>query len=234
MRAYAEFELTNRLLAVPGVAQVVAIGGELPEYQVNVRQDQLLLYGLTAKEVADAAAKAHSTASAGYLPNVDGLETPVRQSARVKSVDDIKATIVKEHQGVPVTIGQVADVVMGPAPRRGTAADGGRSAVVLAVQKSPGVNTLAVTADIDRALDQAQSGLPPGMALNRQIVRQADFINLSLKNVLHVLRDASILVTIVVILFLLNVRTAVITLTALPLSLAVSLLILWALGLSIT
>ena len=104
---------------------------------------------------------------------------------------------------------------------------------MLSVQKSPGTNTLPITRDIDAALDQAEAGLPKGMKLNRLVMRQADFINLSLRNVLHVLRDAAIIVTIILILFLLNVRTTLITLTALPLSLAVALLVLWAWGLSI-
>jgi CzcA family heavy metal efflux pump len=233
LRAYAEYDLTNRLQAVPGVAMVVAVGGELPEYQVNVRQEDLRLYGLAADDVVAAARKAHSADSAGYLSNVQGLEIPVRQAARVRSVDDIKATVVKFHQGKPVTIGQVAEVVMAGAPKRGTAAEGGRAAVVLSVQKSPGMNTLQLTADIDKVLDAAEAGLPDGMKLNRFVMRQANFINVSLQNVLHVLRDAAILVTVVVILFLLNVRTAVITLTALPLSLAVALLALSALGQSI-
>jgi Cu/Ag efflux pump CusA len=233
LRAFAEYNLTNRLLAVPGVAQVVAIGGELPEYQVNVRQDQLQLFGLTAEDVSEAAKQAHSTESAGYIPNVGGLELPVRQAARVRSVEDIKNTVVKYQAGRPVTIGQVAEVVLAGAPKRGTASEGGRPAVVLSVQKSPNTNTLQITRDIDQALDAAEAGLPKGMKLNRFVMRQANFINISLRNVLHVLRDAAILVTIVVILFLLNVRTAVITLTALPLSLAISLLFLWASGLSI-
>jgi Cu/Ag efflux pump CusA len=94
LRAHAEYDLTNRLQSVPGVAMVVAIGGELPEYQVNVSQDELRLYGLTTDDVVAAARRAHSADSAGYLPNVGGLELPVRQAARVRSVDDIKATIV--------------------------------------------------------------------------------------------------------------------------------------------
>ena len=233
LRAFGEYDLRNRLLAVPGIAQVVATGGELPEYQVNVQPDRLLLYGLTVKDVIDAAGEAHSTASAGYLANVGGLEVPLRQVARVRSVEDIRGTVVKYHDGAAVTVGQVADVVLAGAPKRGTAAEGGGRAVVLSVQKSPGTNTLAVTRDIDRALDLAESGMPRGMKLNRFVMRQSDFINLSLRNVLHVLRDASIFVAIVLILFLLNVRTTLITLTALPLSLAVALLALWALGLSV-
>jgi HME family heavy-metal exporter len=233
LRAFAEFDLRNRLLAVPGVAQVVAIGGELPEYQIHVRQDELLLYGLTVEDVVDAAREAHSTASAGYLPNVENREWPMRQSTQVRSVEDIRSTIVTHHNGAPVTIGQVAEVQLGGAPRRGTAADQGRPAVVLSIQKSPGTNTLAMTEAVDAALDQIVSGLPRGMHINRAAFRQADFIERSVTNVMHVLRDATIIVTIILVLFLLNVRTTLITLTALPLSLAVALLALWISGLTV-
>ena len=233
LRASAEYDLRNRLLAVPGVAQVVAIGGELPEYQVNAKPDRLMLYGLTVTDVINAASEAHSTASAGYLTNVQGLELPLRQSARVRSVEDIKGTIVKYREGAAVTIGDVADVTLAGAPKRGTGAEGGQPAVVVSVQKSPGTNTLVLTRNIDAALDRYEAAIPKGMRLNRFVMRQSDFINLSLRNVLHVLRDATIFVAVILILFLLNVRTTVITLTALPLSLAVALLVLWWWNLSI-
>ena len=233
LRAYAEFELRNRLLSIPGISQVGVIGGELPEYQVNVRQDKLHLFELIIADVVDAARAAHSTASAGYLPNVERRELPIRQTARVKSVADIKGTIIKYHEGTPVLIGDVADVVLGPAPKRGTAADQGRSAVVLTIQKSPGTNTLALTADVDRALDEIEKSVPAGIVLNRKVFRQANFIERSVRNVQHVLRDATMIVAIILVLFLMNVRTTIITLTALPVSIAVALLVLWVWGLSI-
>lgn len=233
LRSYAEFDLRNQLMAVPGVAQVVAIGGELAEYQVHVRQDDLRLYDLTMEEVVAAAEKAHTTAGAGYLTNVNGLELPVRQSGRVRSVADISGTVLKKVDGHAVTIGHVADVRRGAAPPRGTAAEGGKSAVVLSVQKSPGTNTLALTAAIDAQLEIAKKTMPEGMTINPSVMRQADFIQLSVDNLLAVLRDAAIFVAIILILFLLDVRTTLITLTALPLSLGVALIVLWAAGLSI-
>ena len=233
VRAYAEFELRNQILAVPGVAQVVALGGDLPEYLINVRQEQLQLHGLTIEDVVDAARSAHSTAGAGYLPNVDGLELPIRQTGRVQSAADIKGTLVRFQNGSPITIGQVADVALSAAQKRGTASEGGRAAVVLSVQKSPNTNTLELTLAIDRQLDQVEKSMPAGLVLNRHVMRQADFIRLSLHNLLAVLRDASIFVVIILILFLLDVRTTLITLTALPLSLAVAFLVLSALGMSI-
>ena len=230
LRAFAEFDLRNKLLAIPGVAQVSVIGGELPEYQVLVEQDRLRLFDLTVHDVAEAARAAHSTLSAGYLADVDNLELSIRQSGRVRSVEDVAGTMVKFHEGAPVTIGQVAEVRLGPAPKRGTAADGGHAAVVLTVQKAPATNTLAISAQVDELLDTLGPTLPTGMEVNRQIFRQADFIRLAVSNVSRALRDAAIIVTIVLALFLLNLRTTLVTLTALPLSLAAGILALEALG----
>lgn len=230
LRAFGEFELRNRLLSVPGVSQVVAIGGELPEYQVHVDQERLRLYDLSIRDVIEAASKAHSTAGGGYLLNVDGLEIPLRQTGRVQSVQDIRSTIIQYVAGVPVTIGQVADVQMGPALKRGTASEAGNPAVVLSIQKAPGTNTLALTTAVDQVLDSVEMALPPGVKLNRYIFRQSDFIDLSLHNVLEVARDAAIIVAIVLVLFLLNLRTTIITLTAIPLSVAIALLVLWGWG----
>lgn len=233
LRSFAEYDLRNRLLAVPGIAQVVAIGGQLPEYQISVHQDRLALYGLTIQEVVAAARSTHSVASAGYLPSVDRLELPLRQTARVQSVDDIKNTLIKYHNGAPVLIGQVADVALGPAPQRGTAADRAVAAVVMSIQKSPGTNTLALTDEIDKVLDVTEKSLPAGMTLNRKVFRQANFIGRSVNNVVVVMRDAAIIVAVILILFLLNARTTIITLTALPLSLAFAILTLWVFDLSI-
>lgn len=226
IRSFAEYDLRNKLLAIAGVSQISVIGGELPEYQVLVRQDDLRLYGLTVEEVAEAAGASHSTLSAGYIPNVDSLEMPVRQSGRVRSVEDIAGTVIKYHDQFPVTIGDVAYVRKGPAPKRGTGADGGSAAVVMTIQKAPGTNTLAITEGIDAMLNELEPSLPAGLHINRQIFRQADFIDLSVNNVVHALRDAAIIVAVILVLFLLNVRTTVITLTAIPLSLAVGILVL--------
>lgn len=233
LRGFAEFELRQRLLGIAGVAQVVAIGGELPEYQVNVKQDRLLLYGLTIMDVLEAAGNAHSIASAGYLTNVQGVEIPIRQDARVTTADDIRETVLKYDDGTPITIGQVAEVALGPATPRGTGGDAGKPAVVIGVKKAPFTNTLDITADVDRLVEDVQASLPEGVVLDAQVMRQADFIRLSISNLMHVLRDAAIFVSIVLILFLLNVRTTIITLTAIPLSVAAAFLFLGWFGMTI-
>ena len=233
LRAYAEFDLRNKLLAIPGVSQVSAIGGELPEYQINVKQERLALYGLTVQDVVDAARKAHSTASAGYLSDVDRSELAMRQAARVSSVRDIASTMVTMKDGLPITIGEVADVMLGGAPKRGTAADGGKPAVVISVQKAPGTNTLELTKRIDTALTQIEKSAPKGIFINKEVFRQSHFIQRSVDNVFKVLVEATVIVGVILILFLLNVRTTIITLTALPLSLAAALLTLDGLGLTL-
>ena len=144
LRSFAEFDLRNKILAVPGVAQVVAIGGELPEYQVNVDQEQLRMYGLAISDVVEAAGGSHSTdKAAGVLPSVGNFEIPIRQQSRVTSVRDIADTIIRFDDGVPLRIGQVADVRLGPAMKRGEASEAGIPAVIISIQKSPGTNTLA-------------------------------------------------------------------------------------------
>lgn len=233
LRAYAEFDLRNKLLAIAGVSQVSAIGGELPEYQINVRQDRLALYHLTIHDVVEAARKAHSTASAGYLSDVDRAELPMRQAARVTSVRDIAATMVTMKDGLPITIGEVAEVTLGGAPKRGTAADAGAPAVVISVQKAPGTNTLELTRRIDAALTQIEKSAPKGIFINKEVFRQSHFIQRSVDNVFKVLVEATVIVGVILVLFLLNVRTTIITLTALPLSLAAALLTLDGLGMTL-
>ena len=234
LRALAEFDLRNRLLAVSGIGQVVVIGGRLPECQVNVQPELLQLHGVTLRDVVEATGQAGTMASAGYLPNTGGMEFPLRQQARVASAEDLRQAIVSWHNGVPLTLGQVADVRIGGAPRRGTASNNGRPAVVLSVQKVPASNTLELTRRIDGVLeDFSASRLPKGVKLDRLAYRQADFIGTSVSNGLRILRDSAIVVAIILILFLMNVRTALITLLAMPVSLGLALLAFPAFGLGI-
>ena len=235
LRSYAEFDLRPRLLAVPGIAQVGAIGGELPEYQVIVSQERLRSFGLTFEDVATAAGESHSTLSAGYLANVDHLEIPLRQHSRVRSIADIEQTVVRADEHGTLRIVDVADVRIGGAPRRGTATVDGHAAVVLNIQKAPRTNTLALTEQLDAVFDQVETALPAGMAFERDVVRQSHFIERSVDNVVAVLRDAVLIVAVVLVLFLMNWRTTLITLTALPISLAATLLVMdWSgLGLNV-
>ncbi len=233
LRSFAEFDLRNKILAIPGVSQVVSIGGELPEYQVNVDQNRLRLYGLTVSDVVEAAGGSHSTDSAGYLPNVGNFEIPIRQQSRVTKSEDIADTIVTFQDGIPVTIGQVADVRIGPALKRGEASEGGSPAVIISIQKAPGTNTLMLTEEVKALLEQIEPTLPNGIVMNNNVFRQSHFINRAVNNVTKVLAEAIAIVAIILILFLMNIRTTLITLTALPVSLAIGLVIMDAFEMSL-
>jgi CzcA family heavy metal efflux pump len=233
LRRLAEFDLRPRLLAVSGVAQVNALGGELPEFQINVDPANLVRFGLSLKEVEDAAARSHSVLGAGSISDDFGRELPLQPDAAVTTPEQIGQTVVGDWKGHPVLLSQVADVLVGGAPRRGTGSANGEPAVILTVQRNPGANTLELTRRIDAVLDAFEGSLPQGVRFERGIFRQADFIGVALTNVLHALRDAAIFVLIILFLFLLNVRTTIITLTALPLSLGAALLCLEAMGATI-
>lgn len=226
LRRIAEFDLRPRLLASTGVAQVTSLGGELPEFAIEVSQERLLRFDLSLEEVATATEAAHAPVGAGYLPDVDGRELPLRPSTRARNVEDLAATPVGTWRGAPVMLDQVADVGVRGAPSRGTASTGGRPSVILTVKRNPGTNTLALTRELDLVLDAFEPSLPPGVLLERSIFRQADFIGVAIDNVVEALRDAAIFVLVILFLFLLNVRTTFITLTALPLSLGAALLVL--------
>lgn len=234
LRQLAEFELRNRLMAIPGIGQVVVMGGRLPEFQVNVSQTALAAHGVTLTAVADAARAAHTMAGAGYLPHVRGQEIPLRQTARVETVEELGRVLVPTPDGTPLRLGQVAEVALGGAPRRGSAAFNGADAVVLAVQKAPGGNTLELTRMIEKALDEFEkSRLPVGVALHRDAYRQADFIRLSIDNGEAIVRDAVVIVLLVLGLTLLRVRTTLIVLLAMPLSLAAGLIFFPKFGLGV-
>jgi len=234
LRQLAEFELRNRLMAIPGIGQVVVIGGRLPEFQVNVSQERLAAFGLTLNDVADAARDSHTLAGAGYLPHVKGMEIPLRQTARADSVEALRRVAVPARADGTLRLGHVADVTLGGAPRRGSAGFNGRDAVVLSVQKAPGGNTLELTQRVEAALDEfARARLPAGVKIHREAYRQADFINLSIENGEGIVRDAAVIVVIVLGLTLLRVRTTLITLLAMPLSLTTGLLFFPKFGLGI-
>ena len=234
LRSLAEYDLYNQLMAIPGVGQVVVVGGRLPEYQVNVSQDRLAAMGLTLRDIIGAAQDSHTLASAGYLPNVRHQEIPLRQTARVESIDDLKRAVVPVGQGVPLQLGQVAEVGVGGAPRRGSAGFDGQDAVVLTILKAPGGNTLELTEMIDRVLAEFKaSRLPKGVTIHADAYRQADFINLSISNGKGIVRDVVIIVILVLGLTLLRFRTAFIILLTLPLATTTGLLLFPKLGLGI-
>lgn len=218
-RRIAEYRLRNRLLAVPGVGQVTVLGGNLPEYQVLYDPEKMRQAGTTMSDLKEALETAQSSDPAGYLEDVAGQELPVQQATRATTADHLNRALIPGHPSGVLRVEDVAEVRIAGAPRRGNAGFLGQEAVILSVQKVPGANTLQLTSLVDAAVaDFAKSELPEGMQLHADAYRQADFITLSLANGQHTLLIAGVVVMVVILLTLLNLRTALITLITMPLS----------------
>lgn len=232
LRTVADWTIRRRLLAVAGVAQVIPIGGAVKQYQVLADPARMRATGVTLAEVVRAAAGSNRNASGGVYMS-KGQEYVIRGIGRVRDVSEIAGTVVAVRGGVPVLLGQVAEVRAGAAPRFGDGSVNAEPGVVLAVQKQPGANTLELTARINEQLAEVQRGLPAGMRIESELFRQADFISVAVDNVIAALRDGAILVVVILFLFLWNLRTTAISIVAIPLSLVVAILAMQLLGITI-
>ncbi len=221
LRTLADFTIRRRLLSIKGVAQVIPIGGERRQFQVLISSDKLKQFDLSVDDV-DRALGQTTQNTTGNFYNDYGTEVLIRNVGRAETLDDLARTVVSNRNGVPVLLSQVADVQFGAAPKRGDAGINGKPAVILAIEKQPGTNTVALTDEIEKACANLQTSLPKDIKLNPKIFQQKSFITNSLNNVIEALRDGFILVVIVLFLFLMNLRTTLITLTAIPLSLVIT------------
>lgn len=232
LRTLADFTIRRRLMGIKGVSQVIPIGGERLQYQVLVSSENLRKFNLTIDDV-DRALELSSKNSTGGFYTEYGSEVLVRIVARAESLDDLKNIVISNIDSVPVLLSQVADVQFGAAVKRGDASVNAIPSVILTVEKQPGANTVQLTEEIEKALLEIQGTLPADVKLNGHIFQQKNFIENALSNVKAALRDGFILVVIVLLLFLLNFRTTVITLTAIPLSLVITAIIFKFFGISI-
>jgi CzcA family heavy metal efflux pump len=229
LRAQADWEVRRRLLAVPGVSQVIPIGGEVRQYQVLLKADRLLATRLTAEEVAEAVKKSGESSSAGFLVH-GGQEHLIHGIGRLQGAADLEQALVARRDGQPIRLRDIAEVKIGPALKRGEGSHNAKPAVILAIQKQPGANTLELTKRLDRVMDEIQTALPQGVKLEKHIFRQASFIQVAIRNVVDALRDGTILVLVIVGLFLAHKRATIITAVAVPLSLVAAILVLRAFG----
>jgi CzcA family heavy metal efflux pump len=232
LRTLGEWTLRRRLLAVPGVAQVEVFGGDLKQYQIIVDGQRLQQYDITLDEVVAAAREATGFGGAGFVEN-DNQRLPIRQRSQIRSALDLAEVPVVFQDGVPLTLGRVADVRLGPALKSGDATIDGRPGVLLVVHKQPSANTLETTLGVETALAELSSALPDGVALRTTLFRQASFIERAIGNLNVSILVGCVLVTLVLIAFLLQWRTVVISLTAIPLSLLGAVAVLHACGASL-
>jgi CzcA family heavy metal efflux pump len=218
------WQVKNRLLAIPGVSNVVIFGGDERQYQVLVNPNQLKAFNVTLDDVTKAAKAANANAPGGFLISPDE-ETLVRGVGRVESIEQLKKSVIKAEKGTPVLLEQVADVQIGAALKRGDASFKGQPAVVVTVNKQPNADTPKVTKAVEKAIEEIKVGLPKDIKITTTF-RQEDFIEVSIKNVEEALRDGTIIVAAILILFLMDWRTVVISLSALPVSMLLGMMIL--------
>ncbi len=232
VREYADWVVRPRLLTLPGVAQVTPIGGEVRQYRVEPRPEQMRALGVTRAQIEAALRDFGANTSGGFL-EAQGREYLIRHIGREARLDDLRKLAVAMHGDQPVPLALVADVHVAAAVKRGDAGYAGQPAVILSVQKQPGADSVALTRAIEQAMDELARTLPPGIDAPRFLFRQATFIDNAIDNVVEALRDAALIVAVVLFLFLLNLRTTFISLMAIPVSLLVTVLVFRYFGLSI-
>ncbi len=232
LREVAEFEIRPRLLAIPGVAQVIPIGGLVREYRVAPDPARMRQLGVTLDEVEETVRGFSQNAGGGFIDE-RSQEFVIRTLGRERDPEALAGLVVATRDGSPILLGAVADVGFAARPRRGSAGFEGRPAVVLGVQKQPGVDTLALTRGIERSLETARATLPKDVTTLQVQFRQASFIENSIGNVETVLLEALVIVGVVLFLFLLNLRTTFISLVAIPMSVFVTAIVFRLFDLSI-
>lgn len=233
LRTLADWAIRPRLLSTGGVAQVTVLGGDIKEYQILLNPGKMKHYGIGLNEVIDVVKEMNQNASGGVLYEF-GNEFIVRGILSTNKVDALKKAVVKNVNDIPVVLENIADVQIGAkAPKLGVASNHGKPAVLMTITKQPNTSTLDLTQKLDQSLEDLQKTLPKDVKVTTDIFRQANFIDNSISNVQKSLYEGGIFVIIVLFVFLMNVRTTVISLVTIPLSIIVAILTLKVLGLTI-
>ncbi len=232
VREYADWVLRPRLMAIPGVAQVIPIGGEVRQYQVQPNTLRMAQLGITHEQM-EAALKGYSSNTSGGFLEINGREYLIRNLGRTSKLDDLRNLALTAKGGQPILLRQIAEITFAPAIKRGDAGFEGKPAVILGIQKQPTADTIGLTRSIETALSEMKKTLPTGLSEPKITFRQASFIESSINNLNGKLIAASGFVAVILFVFLGTVRTTVIALTAIPVSIFVTALVFKYFGLSI-
>lgn len=231
-RELADWVVRPRLLTVPGVSQVIPIGGEVKQYRVEPDMANLDRLGISLEQMEKALANFAANTSGGFLES-QAQEYLIRNIGRTTRLENLQELVVGYRAGTAILLKQVARVEFAARLKRGDASFMGKPAVILSVQKQPTADTVKLTREIEAALAEMNKGMPAGIAVKDILFKQANFIESSVSNVEEALRDGAIMVAVVLFLFLLNFRTTFISLTAIPVSILITVLVFKYFGLSI-
>lgn len=229
LRSEADWLVYQRITSVPGVAQVVPLGGGVKQYRVELSPQALSFHGVAIDQVLHALEETNQNVTAGVYEE-QGREYLIYGLGRTRSAEDLAETLVTTRDGHPLRLADLGEVTTGEAFKRGEGSLNGRDAVIIAIQKQPTANTLELTAALDEVFDGLDEALPDGMFLERSAFRQADFIEVAVSNVMRALGIGSVLVILIILLFLASLRATIITATIIPLSLLVGVMVLDAMG----
>ncbi|HEX7859351.1 MAG TPA: efflux RND transporter permease subunit [Verrucomicrobiae bacterium] len=231
VRTLGDWVIRPRLQSIPGIAEVLNMGGGIKQIQIQPDPTRMQAYAVTYEELEAGARSAAGNSTGGFIDS-GSTEIMVRNLAMTVDLSDIAQTVIKKVDHHPVRISDVANVAWGIEPMRGDGSVNGTRGVIMSITKAPGFDTRRLTDAIEGALAELRPSLPDGVEAV-VLFRQADFIEHAIGNLKHAIRDGAIMVTIVIFLFLLNLRTTVITLTAMPLSFAITLLTFKWLGVTV-
>lgn len=232
LRTLAEWTIRPRLLSIPGVAQVISIGGGLKQYQILISAEKLNRVQLTLEQLDHALEQLSQNTTGGFLDK-GPQEFLVRNIGAVANIQDIQETVVGLHFGRPVLVKDIAEVKEGARVKRGDGSYMGKPSVVMVIQKQPGADTVTVTRMVDQAIKDMLPTLPEDLVVNTDVFKQSNFIEASIHGILGKLRFGTVLVFLVLLLFLANLRMSLITLTAIPLSFFVTFIVFRLFGLSV-
>ena len=232
VREYADWVLRPRLMAIAGVAQVIPIGGEVRQFQVQPNTTRMAELGITHEQLTGALKGYSANTSGGFL-ELNGREYLIRHLGRTSRLDDLKNLALTARHGQPVLLRQIADVTFAPAIKRGDAGFEGKPAVILGIQKQPTADTIHLTRSIEAAVEDLKKSLPAGMEAPKVTFRQASFIESSISTLQGKLIGASVFVAVILFFFLGTLRPTVIALTAIPVSIFMTALVFDYYGLSI-
>jgi len=232
IRTIAEWVVRPRLLTIPGVAQVIAMGGGLKQYQILISSEKLNTRSINLEDLNERLSQISQNTTGGYLTRGEN-ELLIRNIGTVSTIEDIENTVVGHHFGKPVLLKEIAEVKIDSAIKRGDSSYNGKPSVVLVIQKQPGTDTVKITKDIEAAIESIKSSLPQGIGITTDVFKQSNFIEASIDGVKNKLIFGTILVFIVLFAFLANLRMSLITLTAIPLSFLMTFIVFKLFGLTV-